>query len=211
VFSADRVFAEDSGFQLWLGSLDDALDLDALRKGGVTGILNVALQDCERERDWRGSRTMGARPRSICHAESLMTDSFAVGEKGTQGRKTLTSDQIREEVQYDGNWYSEVLGFDVAYLAVQAQDESEYNMAQHFPEVVEFLARCRKEQRRVLVHCVMGVNRSSASVCAFLCSPEDRGGVGLGLEKAVALASSARGSILTNESFLTQLVAEFST
>merc|ERR1719195_2340256 len=97
-----------------------------------------------------------------------------------------------------------MLGYGTAYLAIPADDNESYLIDQHLPEIVNFLHSCRQERRQVLVHCIMGVNRSSAALAAFLCE-----GLGVDLEESIITISRRRGHILSNRSFLDQLVAKY--
>mmetsp|Transcript_57869 Transcript_57869/g.134821 ORF Transcript_57869/g.134821 Transcript_57869/m.134821 type:complete len:293 (+) Transcript_57869:95-973(+) len=214
-FSADLVVREEGGFELWLGSLEDALSLTALVERGVNAFLNCAQEECERE----CSAFRVCRGRSRCHARgpSAMTDAFWPRDADGEGREGgsertgslveeqgLSREQVRSLALFDGEWYSSMLGHDTAYFGFAADDEPGYPIAGHFAEAVAFLERCREERRKVLVHCVMGINRSAAALVAFLCS-----GLGMGLAEAVALTSRRRGQILSNSSFLEQLVEEY--
>jgi len=104
-------------------------------------------------------------------------------------------------VNFDDAWYSQALGYDVEYLGIGADDIEEYAICEHFADTADFLLRCRVENRKVFVHCIMGVNRSVACAIAFLCS-----GLGMKLRDAVDLASTRRGHVLSNKSFLRQLI-----
>merc|ERR1711972_1066765 len=81
----------------------------------------------------------------------------------------LNGDEVRSLVEWSGDWYTDMLGYEVNYLALDAKDEDGYPLDQHFDEIISFLEQCRKERRKVLVHCVMGINRSASAVVAFLC------------------------------------------
>ncbi|KAJ3015989.1 UNVERIFIED_CONTAM: Dual specificity protein phosphatase 5 [Siphonaria sp. JEL0065] len=48
------------------------------------------------------------------------------------------------------------------------QDVPSYPLDQHFPQAVEFLARARQDNAKVLVHCAMGVSRSTSMILAYL-------------------------------------------
>lgn len=120
------------------------------------------------------------------------------------GCPRLDRDQIKAIASFDSDWYSLMLNSDVAYLGIAANDEPGYAMDDHFGETMEFLEQCRGEGRRVLVHCVAGINRSSTALIAFLCAS-----LGMQLEEAVELTSKRRGYILSNSSFLEQLVESF--
>jgi len=201
-FSADLVLREEGGFELWLGSLEDALDLEGLTSRGVDAFLNCAVEECEREcAEFKVGR---GRRRSHARGASAMTDSFRPAGAAEGACAALTREQVRADALFDGEWYSRVLGRETAYLGVSADDEPGYPIAGHFAELVAFLLRCRAERRKVLVHCVMGINRSVAAVVAFL-----SGGLGMDLAQAITLASRSRGHVLSNRSFLAQLAKAY--
>lgn len=201
-FSADLVLHDDSsGFELWLGSLEDALSLAGLHDRGVNGFVNCALEECVNE-------CMCSRPqrgRARTHARGLsVVDAGFKAENVADSRLCLAPDQVRGLISFDAEWYSEYLGYDTAYLGLAGQDEEGYRMDEHFTEILDFLHVCRQEGRKVLVHCIMGINRSSAALVSFLCA-----GLGLSLRDAVDMTSKSRGHILSNESFLEQLIGKF--
>mmetsp|Transcript_78674 Transcript_78674/g.138755 ORF Transcript_78674/g.138755 Transcript_78674/m.138755 type:complete len:281 (-) Transcript_78674:64-906(-) len=197
-FAADLVLREETGFELWLGSLEDALNLRGLRERGISAVLNCALEDCEAEvacfRPTRSQR----RARSHTRNRSMEDGALGGGWIG------LHRDQVWSLASFDADWYSDVLELDVAYEALAAKDEVGYNMQQHYPEVTEFLKQCRRDGKKVLVHCVMGINRSVSATVAFLA-----GSMGMSLKAAVRLAAERRGCVLSNASFLDQLIRAY--
>jgi len=122
------------------------------------------------------------------------------------GLKRTDRDQVRAIAAFDGGWYSGMLDCDVEYHGIAADDEFGYAMDMHYEEAIGFLKQCREEKRKVLVHCIMGVNRSTASLVAFLC-----GGMEMKFSDAVELVSERRGYVLSNRSFLGQLIAKYAT
>lgn len=200
-FCADLVFREETtGFELWLGSLEDVLNIGGLQRRGINGILNCAHDECEREcapfRQRSGGRKRThARGPSAMNAEAAADSPFG---------KPMDQDQVRSLVLFDAAWYSDMLDSDVAFSGIAAEDEVGYELDRHFEDSIAFLNQCREEGRRVIVHCIMGINRSSAILIAFLCH-----GMGMTLPDAVALAARNRGYILSNVSFLAQLVKHF--
>jgi len=208
-FSADLVYQEGAGgFQLWLGSLDDALSLEGLKEHGITGVLNCALEECRREvASFRCQPGLCAgdgepvfrsgRRRTHARGASLADDTLS-------SRSAMPPEVVRGLVEFNECWYSDILACDMAYWGLEAADEDGYRMDQHFDEVLSFLNECRREGRAVLIHCIMGINRSSVALVAFLCS-----GLGMSLSQSVALASKQRGFILSNDSFLDQLINHF--
>lgn len=204
-FAADLVFSDGLGFELWLGSLEDALCLESLRREGITGVLNCATSECVGECAVYRNRGFSRR-RTHARGLSLLEQGFAPSAGAIEdGRKNLDRDQVRALAEFDSEWYSDMLGVDVAYCAISAEDKDGYAIDQHFDEMLDFLRKCQSERRKVLVHCVMGINRSATALVAYLCQE-----LGMSLGQAVDLASKRRGHILSNVSFLRCLVEHFS-
>lgn len=221
-FDADRILAEENGFELWLGSLEDALCLKGLHHNSINSVLNCALAECQD--DVEASRGHeGGRRRSYARglSESFGSLSEAVGDMnslnaaavGTSlsekvaspGFLTMDRDRIREEIEFNGEWYSRTLQYDVRFFGFAAKDKAGYDMIQHFDSTSAYLKQCRAEGRKVIVHCVMGINRSAATCVAFMVRE-----MKMDLAKAVTMASAARGHILSNRTFVDQLVKLFS-
>lgn len=195
-FSADLIADMGDGFQLWLGSLEDALRLKSLHIHGINGILNCALE--EAMGDLSASQTVfNTRSRCVARGLSGIEDT----EDGPLGMDT---EQVRNLVEFDRSWYESMLKYDFRFQGFSAADREGYSIQQHFSESSEFLKQCRRENRKVLVHCMMGINRSAAAMVAFMC--ED---MGLDLITAVDMVSQRRGYILTNRSFVEQLVLQY--
>jgi len=203
-FAADLILRED-GFEVWLGSLDDALSLEALSEAGVNAILNAALQDSFTECAIF-KQSCGRRTRVHARGVSAMQESGGT-DRDSVHDLAMSFEQVRERATFDGEWYSQMLSRDVMYLGLDAEDAEDYDITKHFLESIEFLDRCRKDRRKVLVHCVMGINRSSALLVAYLCDPDI--GRGMHLQEALALVAGLRGPILSNKTFLRDLLATF--
>lgn len=207
-FSADRVLFEENGFEVWLGGLDDALDLQVLRERNINAVLNCALEECEREcAPYRSPLGGGSRRRCHARGASATFEHFKIADLDVAEAAespTLDRDQVRSLALFDGEWYTSMLGYETAYLGIAADDDPAYSMDRHFSEADVFLTQCRAEGRKVLVHCIMGINRSTAALVAFLC-----GDFGMELEAAVGTISRNRGHVLSNASFLDQLITRF--
>lgn len=59
-------------------------------------------------------------------------------------------------------------GTDIKYMGVQLVDLSITNIAKHFYEVADFIESGLSGGGKVMVHCLMGMSRSSTCVLAFL-------------------------------------------
>eukprot|EP00747_Dinoflagellata_sp_TGD_P071822 gnl/TRDRNA2_/TRDRNA2_157211_c0_seq4.p1 gnl/TRDRNA2_/TRDRNA2_157211_c0~~gnl/TRDRNA2_/TRDRNA2_157211_c0_seq4.p1 ORF type:complete len:301 (-),score=53.90 gnl/TRDRNA2_/TRDRNA2_157211_c0_seq4:197-1099(-) len=181
-WEASCILQEESagdGFSLWLGSADDAINLEALRARNVTAVVNLALGSCEQE----------------CLQQQQEPSSPG-------GRRWQT-------VEFTRDWYQRALECaDFWYLPINAKDVPDYPLHRHFCEVTAFLERCREERRVVLVHCMMGVNRSACACAAFLMRPSiERGATSFDATKsAVDWISQRRTGVFQNVAFLEQLI-----
>merc|ERR1712151_538675 len=90
------------------------------------------------------------------------------------------------------------------HLEISCEDTEGYPLlARHLEECLCFAERCEAGNTGLLVHCVMGLNRSASLTVALLMVRQE-----LALSEAVRRVWEARGrlSILTNVSFRRQLV-----
>jgi hypothetical protein len=91
------------------------------------------------------------------------------------------------------------------YTEYSASDDTNYELLErHLEEFMMFMDECRGENRKVLVHCVGGINRSATLCVAYLVLRE-----GLSLKDAIIQCHSARPCVLTNEHFLLTLIDRF--
>eukprot|EP00927_Polykrikos_kofoidii_P012187 TRINITY_DN15244_c0_g1_i1.p1 TRINITY_DN15244_c0_g1~~TRINITY_DN15244_c0_g1_i1.p1 ORF type:complete len:310 (-),score=61.95 TRINITY_DN15244_c0_g1_i1:170-1099(-) len=207
-FAASLVYGcgdtvQDNGFELWIGSFEDCLNLEGLRARGINALLNCAMYECQTE--CACARPTGAgRRRSHARGPSATEYQHMPLRDSGQLSEVLGRDQIQAVAHFDEDWYSNMLGYATAFHGMDACDVEDYNMEQHFSEAIAFLSQCKTEGRKVLVHCIMGVNRSATSLIAFLC-----GSLQMPLKDAVELVSRRRGYVLSNKSFLEQLVRKF--
>jgi len=173
-------------FALWLGSADDALDIDGVKERGISAIVNMAAGGCEEEKSY--FRALSAKDKKLCTAEELRFDT----------------------AEFNQEWYRHSTGCtDFMYLSIDAEDSPSFPIWKHFDEVTEFLRACRQAGKPVLVHCMQGVNRSATVCAAFLAREgidEGPGGTGLGVLKAVDWISQRRQPVLLNARFVRQLV-----
>lgn len=105
-----------------------------------------------------------------------------------------SSSVLTSEEFYDGS---------VDYISFQAEDLPSYDLlGLHFQETLEFLDRIASQDRRALVHCAAGINRSAALVVAYYMVKNH-----VRLIDAVQHCFHLRPVILCNEGFVEQLVA----
>uniref|UniRef100_A0A8C6WPP8 Dual specificity protein phosphatase n=1 Tax=Neogobius melanostomus TaxID=47308 RepID=A0A8C6WPP8_9GOBI len=59
-------------------------------------------------------------------------------------------------------------GNDFVYLGIPAEDSTHFDLDQYFGLAADFIHRAIKSPGKVLVHCIMGMSRSSSLVLAYL-------------------------------------------
>ena len=89
---------------------------------------------------------------------------------------------------------------DVVYLRLAIEDEKKSNLARHFEETCEFITKALKKSGAVLVHCNLGVSRSSTVVLAYMMKTNH-----ISLQDALTFLRSRRSCARPNIGFLTQL------
>lgn len=95
----------------------------------------------------------------------------------------------------------EFYGEGVKYMGFDAEDEEGYEIMQHFDQVYHFIEDARQTGGKAFIHCLMGVNRSSALVVGYVMVHRNIGPI-----SAATKVRQARGSILFNESFQIQVL-----
>jgi len=91
---------------------------------------------------------------------------------------------------------------DFAYVEFEAEDMPGYDLlGNHFDETRQFLDECAATDRKALVHCAAGINRSAALVVAYFMVTRNQK-----LIDAVNHCFARRPIILCNEGFIEQLV-----
>eukprot|EP00026_Physarum_polycephalum_P007383 Phypoly_transcript_07442.p1 GENE.Phypoly_transcript_07442~~Phypoly_transcript_07442.p1 ORF type:complete len:402 (+),score=79.49 Phypoly_transcript_07442:219-1424(+) len=90
---------------------------------------------------------------------------------------------------------------DFKYLSVKLDDTSGDNIAEHFEKTLKFIEDAQAASAKVLVHCAMGISRSSSIVIAYLMRVK-----GWSYEESHQFVKSMRSCIKPNPGFMTQLV-----
>jgi len=91
---------------------------------------------------------------------------------------------------------------DVEYSEADSEDRLFFNIVDiSWPSCERFLEKCRAEQRKVLVNCQAGHNRSACMVVCWLVQRE-----GYTLLEALEHVQGLRGTVLSNNGFRLQLV-----
>jgi acyl-ACP thioesterase len=115
----------------------------------------------------RASLSIG---RSVYSTPSVVIDDFLYhGNLGhALNMKLLNELEIRHIIDIcDCQLDKEILeNFHV--LWINLYDELQVDIKQHFEETNQFLYDCKEKNEKVLVHCQMGISRSSAIILAYL-------------------------------------------
>eukprot|EP01112_Ceratiomyxa_fruticulosa_P005789 TRINITY_DN16631_c0_g1_i1.p1 TRINITY_DN16631_c0_g1~~TRINITY_DN16631_c0_g1_i1.p1 ORF type:complete len:452 (-),score=99.19 TRINITY_DN16631_c0_g1_i1:21-1376(-) len=92
---------------------------------------------------------------------------------------------------------------DFQYLHVKIDDTDKDNIAQYFEHALSFIesARATSSQAKILVHCAMGISRSSSIAIAYLMKKYQ-----WSYEKAHSFVKQARSCIKPNPGFAKQLL-----
>ena len=93
-------------------------------------------------------------------------------------------------------------GQDITYMGFDAEDDWSYDIMQHFQPVYEFIEKARVEGGIVLIHCLMGVNRSGVLAVAYCMLHKNIGPI-----SAAIFVKESRKMVLTNNGFQKHLVA----
>jgi len=88
----------------------------------------------------------------------------------------------------------------IQYLNINLQDEGKSDLYPHFLAVQDFMDSCKKEEGKILIHCNMGISRSSAASLAYIMKQEQ-----CSLLDAFAFLKSRRQVCAPNRGFLLQL------
>merc|ERR1740121_573566 len=138
------------------------MNVEGLRQRDVSAVVNCALESCLAEVACFRQPVRG-RPRSHTRGLSLQSETEPTPHR------PMCRDQVWAVTTFDAEWYSQVLDCEVVYHTMAAADEEGYAISAHFAEVTPFIQECRQHGRKVLVHCVMGINRAPTMVVAYLC------------------------------------------
>jgi hypothetical protein len=91
------------------------------------------------------------------------------------------------------------------YLGLECEDSAKYDiLGNHLDEFVAFMDECVLNKKKVIVHCVAGINRSATLLIAYMVRRR-----GMCLKDAISLCHAKRPIILTNEAFVMALIERF--
>ena len=149
-----------------------------------------------------------------CEIKSSITkleDHLYLGGQSATNLSLLKQNEITHiinTVENDPNLHkvyaedsSQAEGSDFVYLKFSAEDSDKYPIMDHFQDVFQFIEDAEKMKGRCLIHCVQGINRSGVLATAYIMKKYN-----IGPFAAVKTVQRKRGRILTNNSFIAQLL-----
>jgi len=143
------------------------------------------------------------------HSAVEIVDGVWLGDAGdAMDMKTLTQKGINSIVNCAEKHTltcAEYYPFGWRYLGLECDDAANYDIiGEHLDEFTDFMDECVVNKRKVLVHCVAGINRSATLLIAYLVRRR-----GMCLIDAISLCFQKRPIILTNEAFVLSLIERF--
>ena len=149
-----------------------------------------------------------------CEIKSSMTkleDHFFIGGQSSTNLDLLKQNKITHIIntvendaevnQVYAKDASQTGKNEITYLKFSAQDNDQYPIMDHFDEVFKFIEDAEKAQGKCLIHCVHGINRSGVLATAYVMKKQN-----IGPFAAVKRVQRKRGRLLTNNTFIAQLV-----
>ena len=92
-------------------------------------------------------------------------------------------------------------GQDFSYMGFDAEDDWTYDIMQHFWPVYDFIEKARQSGGKVLIHCLMGVNRSGVLAIAYCMLHKNMGPI-----SAAKFVKESRKMVLINNGFQRRLI-----
>lgn len=130
-------------------------------------------------------------------AASDAMDIEKLGEQGITGIiNCAEKDTITNTEYYPQAW---------DYIGLPCDDDPRCDIiGSHLDAFVDFVDMCAVKEKKVLVHCVAGINRSATLLVGYLVKSR-----GMSLKDAIALCFAKRPIILSNQAFVMSLVERF--
>ncbi|XP_033748878.1 protein phosphatase Slingshot homolog 1-like isoform X2 [Pecten maximus] len=95
------------------------------------------------------------------------------------------------------NFFPEIL----TYMNIKEWDNEEADLCKHWDNTNKFIAKAKRENAKVLVHCKMGISRSASTVMAFLMKEYD-----MSRKEAFDFVKAKRACVMPNQAFWAQLL-----
>ena len=138
-------------------------------------------------------------------ATCLLDHLYISGEEQAKDLDLLRSLGITHVVNCASRYVDtgpDFYGNEFSYMGFRAEDEWTYDIMQHFQPVYDFIEKARLSGGKVLIHCVVGVNRSGVLAIAYCMLHKNMGPI-----SAAKFVKESRKMMLTNNGFQVRLIA----
>ncbi|KAG2374315.1 hypothetical protein C9374_010885 [Naegleria lovaniensis] len=180
---------------LFLGNVQNSMNIQQLSELGVTCIINAALE-CENVFENSHSLPVNCTNNN----QRLPTDALSLHNNGV-GVNIKDDHTNMDHIHNHTISTSIVNPHRILYCNIPVRDSEDENISLYFEKCFQFIEMAKREQRKVLVHCFMGMSRSACLVVACLMKFKE-----WSLEKAFQYVKKKRPSIEINCGFMKQLV-----
>ena len=136
----------------------------------------------------------------------LLDHLYIGGENEAKDLDLLRSIGVTHVINCAGGYVNtktgpDFYGKEFTYMSFNAEDETSYNIMQHFQPVYEFIETARLGGGKVLIHCLLGVNRSGVLAIAYCMLHGNMGPI-----TAAMFVKKSRNEVMINEGFQKHLV-----
>nr|CAG4713029.1 unnamed protein product [Naegleria fowleri] len=171
---------------LYLGNVQNSMNFQQLSELGVTCIINAAVE-CENVfENINLNCTRNTIPSSSCEWTNNIISNDCTNDKSNNTNANTNDNPSNHRI---------------LYCNIPVRDSEDENISLYFEKCFQFIEMAKKEQRKTLVHCFMGMSRSACLVVACLMKFKE-----WSLEKAFKYVKKKRPSIEINCGFMKQLV-----
>ena len=151
------------------------------------------------------SKTMGSVHAGWPSGPSQVLEFLYLGgEEDATNLKLLDSIGVTHVINCASGYINtgqDFYGPSVKYMGFDAEDDEDYKIMQHFDEVFNVIEDARKSGGKVLIHCIMGINRSGALTVAYCMLFKNIGPI-----SSARFVQKSRPMLLSNEGFQRQVV-----
>jgi len=147
----------------------------------------------------QGVSSMDDRKLLLCYPSAVVNSTLYQG-RGDQARNEVIMTTLGITHVVNISEHSNTFPHKVKYLRLPLDDMVSTNLSQHFHETYKFISDALQNQGRVLIHCNLGISRSSTITLAYLMKSRN-----WNLLYAFKFLKGIRIAVAPNSGFLRQL------
>ena len=114
--------------------------------------------------------------------------------------KELKSNGINNILNCASECHNNKLPKDIQEIHLKIKDVDNFNISDYFEEANEYINRCKLESHKLLVHCKLGISRSTSLIIAYLVKYDK-----FTVNDALNFVKNKRNQIKPNKGFMNQL------